>query len=82
MLVEIRTTTSLLGSLRFPSPTPLAALATKACSSRGLKFLRHGGREGNVVANWQKDGLYFRLTTQLHDDFTLEDFQAVLESVR
>jgi hypothetical protein len=45
-------------------------------------FLRHGGREGNVVANWQKDGLYFRLTTQLHDDFTLEDFQAVLESVR
>jgi hypothetical protein len=45
-------------------------------------FLRHGGREGNVVANWQKDGLYFGMTTQLHDDFNLGDFVEVLESVR
>jgi hypothetical protein len=45
-------------------------------------FLRHGGREGNVVANWQKDGLYFGMTTQLHDDFTLGNFLEVLESVR
>jgi hypothetical protein len=45
-------------------------------------FLRHGGREGNVVANWQKDGIYFGMTTQLHDDFNLGDFVEVLESVR
>jgi len=45
-------------------------------------FLRHGGRTGNVVAVWQKDDLYFSITSQLHDDFTMDDFLAILESIR
>ena len=45
-------------------------------------FLRHGGRTGNVVAVWQKDDLYFSITSQLHDDLTMDDFLVILESVR
>jgi hypothetical protein len=46
-------------------------------------FLRHGGTAGEVVvANWDLDEMQFRVTTVLDAEFTLADFQVILESVR
>jgi hypothetical protein len=46
-------------------------------------FLSHGGTAGEVVvASWDEAGMQFRVTTVLDADFTLDDFLAILESIR